>query len=92
MKENPNFDYSEANLPDPTPHMCPICGKYEFPDSLSSDICPYCGWEDDGTTEEDPSDYIGANGMTFSDYKRNYDELIKENPDYRWDDRLKNNK
>ena len=67
----------------PTPHKCPICGKYEFADNCCFDICPYCGWEDDGT--EDDTTILGANDLRFSEYKKRYEHYIQENPKYRWD-------
>ena len=67
----------------PIPHMCPVCGKTEFADECCYDICKYCGWEDDGT--EDDSPYLGANDLRFSEYKRRYNQYIKDNPNYRWD-------
>ena len=36
------------------PHMCPVCGKFEFPTHGSYEICEECGWEDDGMQETDP--------------------------------------
>lgn len=46
-------------------HKCPVCGKYEFPEEDSFDICPECGWEDDWVQEDDP-DYGGANWETLN--------------------------
>jgi len=80
---NPNYNYIEYNKPKSMPHMCPVCGKYEFIQAISYDICPYCGWEDDGTEEEDEY-HIGVNGMSCNDYKKEYKELIEQNPNYRW--------
>lgn len=40
LKENPKYDYSEEHCPPPAPHMCPVCGEYEFPEESSYDICP----------------------------------------------------
>ena len=67
----------------PTPHRCPVCGKYEFADKCCYDICPHCGWEDDGTDDDTP--ILGANDLRFSDYKKRYERYIQENPAYRWD-------
>ena len=35
-------------------HLCPVCGKTEFPKYLSHDICEFCGWQDDILEESDP--------------------------------------
>ena len=85
LKENPDYDYFEEMTDNhiPTPHKCPVCGKYEFPDDCFFDICPYCGWEDDGTDDDTPD--IGANDLRFSEYKARYDRYIQNNPHYRWD-------
>jgi hypothetical protein len=85
IKENPDYDYLNENMPDPVPHMCPVCGKYEIEDYGYSEICPYCGWEDDAFQEEEPDDPRGANGMSLNDYRKEYEEKIKENPNYVWE-------
>ena len=85
LDEDPNYDYFEE-LTDgyaPTPHKCPVCGKYEFKDDCSYGICPFCGWEDDGT--EDDSAILGANDLRYSEYKKRYENYIRQNPRYRWD-------
>ena len=85
IEQNPNYSYIEEQIESyiPTPHKCPVCKKYEFKDESCHDICPFCGWEDDGT--EDCTDEVGANGMTYFEYKRQYHAAIKQNPLYRWD-------
>ena len=84
LKENPDYDYFEemTNNYVPTPHKCPVCGKYEFADDCCFDICPYCGWEDDGT--EDDTTILGANDLRFSEYKERYKRYIQNNPQYKW--------
>lgn len=47
-------------------HKCPICGRYEFPDDNSFDICPVCNWEDDADQEENPDEENGANRMSLN--------------------------
>lgn len=37
IDENPEYDYAEDNYT-VTPHICPVCGKYEFEDTDSHDI------------------------------------------------------
>ena len=51
--------------------------------TISFDICPYCGWEDDGT--EDDTTVLGANDLRFSEYKKRYERYVQEDPKYRWD-------
>lgn len=88
IKENPNYDYSKVTC-FKVPHKCPICGKYEFSDNGSFDICPYCGWEDDDIQLEDPNYEGGANDFSLNKYKEQYQKIIKENPNYKWEKSLK---
>lgn len=84
LEENPYYDYSEENEPEPAPHKCPVCGKYEFEDEGSYDICPYCGWEDDDIQLDDPDYSGGANEMSLNEYRKDYSEKIALNPKYKW--------
>jgi hypothetical protein len=85
--ENPNYDYFEESTNNyvPSPHKCPVCGKYEFEDDSCYDICPFCGWEDDGVQLSDPNFDGGANELSLNQYKFHYKQKIKENPDYKWE-------
>ena len=89
IKEDPEYNYLDEIRPDPTPHPCPVCGKYIFEDVISHDICPYCGWEDDGLGDKLDDDRVSANGMTFAEYKQRYEDEIKKNPNYVWSKKLK---
>lgn len=43
-------------------YLCPVCGeKCMSEESGSFDICPICGWEEDGYQKRHP-DKTGANG------------------------------
>ena len=53
------------------PHLCPVCGKFEFPQHGSFDVCEMCGWEDDGLQEQEPNDG-GANPETLNGYRALY--------------------
>ncbi len=79
IKDNPEYDYFEENMPDPEPHMCPVCGEYKFPDEGSFDVCEVCGWEDDGYYEEG-----GANGISLEDAIAEFKKKRAENPKYKW--------
>lgn len=85
IKEDPNYSYFESKTDEyvPTPHICPVCGRYEFEDACCFNICPWCGWEDDGT--ENDTDVLGANDLRFSLYKKRYNNYLAQNPKYRWD-------
>lgn len=82
--ENPDFDYANELYKKSGTHLCPVCRKYRFPSEGSFDICPFCGWEDDGSEEWD-SDTCGPNPVPFKEYKRRYLEEIKKNPSYKWE-------
>ena len=87
IAENPEYDWFEENKPAPAPHKCPVCGEYEFDDEASFDICPVCGWEDDGM--EDEPDMPAACGLTFPEAVEKFRQKRALNPKYRWDEKWK---
>lgn len=88
IKENPKWEYYKDFIGDPEPHTCPICGEYEFKDSLCYDICPICGWEDNGSEVESDSE-TNEPSEEFLDYKKWFEEERKKNPNYTWMPRMK---
>ena len=54
------------------PHMCPVCGKYEFEYEGCFDICPVCGWEDDNYQLYSPDEDGGANRMSLNQAREAY--------------------
>ena len=53
-------------------HNCPVCGKFEFEERGSFDICENCGWEDDPIQEEDHNYKGGANKMSVNEAEEAY--------------------
>ena len=53
-------------------HLCPVCGKYEFEEYGSYDICEVCGWEDDAVQAEHPDLKGGANRMSLNEARAAY--------------------
>ena len=62
------------------PHMCPICGQWEFPTHGSYEVCENCGWEDDGLQENDPTSG-GANWEGLEGYRALYQAGLHKLPD-----------
>ncbi len=55
-------------------HPCPVCGKFQFPDEFSFEVCPVCGWEDDAIQEENPDEEACANALSLNEHRRRYRE------------------
>lgn len=67
-------------------HDCPICHKYTFEDANCYDICPYCGWEDDISDDNQRDiDVGGPNDLCITDLRKRYEGFLKENPKYKWE-------
>ena len=55
-------------------YKCPCCGyntlteKFNIDEGTGYDICPFCGWEDDGTT--DINEYRSINRGSMTDYRK----------------------
>lgn len=49
--------------------ICPVCGKHHFEEEDFYEICPVCGWEDDGIQRDDPDYTGGANKMSLNQAK-----------------------
>ena len=88
IAEKPDYYWFDDFVPTPVPHPCPVCGEYQFENKKSFDICPVCGWEDDGM--EVLPDFPAAGGLTYHEEVENFKRKRAENPDYRWEDCLKN--
>ena len=60
------------------PYKCKLCGIGNI--EMTHDICDYCGWEDDDVQQDDPEYVVGANIMSFNQYKKfwmeNKDEIL----------------
>ena len=46
---------------------CPVCGKYEFPEENSFDICPICSWQNDGVQADNHNYAGGANHFSVNE-------------------------
>lgn len=55
-------------------YKCPCCGyntlseEYNLSKGTGYEICPFCGWEDDGTTDLD--EYRSINKGSINDYRK----------------------
>jgi hypothetical protein len=49
------------------------------------DICPVCGWQDDPLQAKDRNYAGGANELSFNDYKKQFEDKRKNDPNYVWE-------
>lgn len=67
-------------------YPCPVCGNKTLQWRGMFDICDECGWEDDGTDDEDEE--TSPNGdYTIQTYRNKYMQLKQDDPMYRWVDK-----
>lgn len=57
--------------------ICPVCKKHTFKENDCFEICPVCGWEDDGLQRKYPDYPEGANGMSLNERRKRWEELNK---------------
>lgn len=56
---------------------CPVCGEKALQHTGGFEICPFCGWEDDGTVGEDEVSVFGANGeYSIRQYREEYKKQL----------------
>jgi hypothetical protein len=64
----------------PAQHPCPCCQHLTIDDPGRFDICPVCGWEDDWLQRDDPSYWGGANELSLSEARANYQNFEASSP------------
>jgi hypothetical protein len=50
--------------------VCACCGFPTLPVDSIFEICPFCGWHDDGVQNDDPDYRGGANKLSLNDYRQ----------------------
>ena len=64
-------------------YPCPVCSKRTLQWRGTFEICDECGWEDDGTTDE--NEKTTPNGdYTIRTYREKYLKLKRDDPNYSW--------
>lgn len=53
-------------------NCCPVCNKYFFDEEDNYDICPVCGWENDGIQYKDHNYAGGANNLSVNECRIEY--------------------
>ncbi|WP_423835832.1 CPCC family cysteine-rich protein [Streptomyces endophytica] len=60
-------EFASGKLP------CPCCGFLTLEQRGFYEICPVCGWEDDGQDDHNADEYIGGpNRVSLTEARRNY--------------------
>jgi hypothetical protein len=58
-------------------HSCLCCGKRTLQTHQEWEVCTVCGWEDDPVYYKNPEICAGANGMSLSAARDQYDRTGK---------------
>ena len=59
------------------PMKCPVCGLTTFAYSNDFDICPVCGWENDGVQLLKPDFEGGANTISLNQARKHWQALLR---------------
>ena len=63
--------------------LCPVCNNDTFySEGYEYDICPECFWEYDMVQVDNPDFEGGANHHSLNEYKKIYQKLKRENPNF----------
>ena len=64
---------------------CPCCRLLTLDAPADSEVCPECGWEDDGQGDADADEVRGGpNGTrSLSEARAIYEQVLRETPDHR---------
>ncbi len=84
IKANSKYNFDDDNSKH-NPHKCPVCGEYGFKYEDSYDVCPICGWIDDGTDSIPSDNYSEVNAISIVDARKHFIEQRSQDPQYRWD-------
>ncbi|MDD6302051.1 MAG: CPCC family cysteine-rich protein [Bacillales bacterium] len=72
LKRHPDFVFINMESIKKEPHLCPVCKEFEFYDLYTFDVCPKCGWKDDGS-DELPG-VVGVNGISLDEAIKKYQD------------------
>jgi ribosomal protein L32 len=68
---------------------CPVCGEFHFTELTDDDLefddfaqCDICGWINDLHQTNFPNSKEGLNKLSLNEYKIEYANKLKENPNY----------
>ncbi len=66
-------------------HQCPVCRQRTLLYRGVCEICQECGWEDDGTDNENERPFLAHNDeLTIKEYREQYLKRKAANPSYAW--------
>jgi hypothetical protein len=68
-KSNGQYVYDWASRFESQDPICPVCEKHLFDEPDDFDICPICGWENDGLQRDQRDYWGGANDLSVNESK-----------------------